>query len=165
MLKLLGSLCVLTAGGWALAQRRRDLRQELDTLRRLSAALEAMADNIRLERPPIPRLLDRAGSGREDPAACFFQTAAAALRRGEPLPAAWRDAAAVLPLPPRNRQTVADLGRVVSGDEVQACKGLQLASDSLRKRYEVLEQSRPQRERQGTALCFSAAALVIILLL
>ncbi len=165
MLKLLGSLCVLTAGGWALLQQRQGLRQELDALRRLSAALEAMADNIRLERPPMPRLLDRAGSGREDPAASFFRTAAAALRRGEPLPAAWRDAAEALPLSPRDQQTVADLGRVLGGDEVQACKGLQLVSDSLRRNYEELERSRPQRERQGTALCFSAAALVIILLL
>lgn len=165
MLKLLGSLCVLTAGGWALAQRRREFRQELDALRRLSAALEAMADNIRLERPPMPRLLDRAGSGQEDPASSFFRTAAAALRRGEPLPAAWRDAAGALPLPPRDRQTVADLGRILGGDEVQACKGLQLASSVLRGSYEELERCRPQRERQRTALCFSAAALVIILLL
>lgn len=165
MLKLLGSLCVLTAGGWALLQQRQGLRQELDTLRSLSAALEAMSDNIRLERTPMPRLLDRARDRREDLVAFFFQTAAAALRRGEPLPAAWQDAARALPLSPRDRQTVADLGRILGGDEVQACKGLQLASSALRGSYEELERCRPQRERQGTALCFSAAALVIILLL
>lgn len=165
MLKLAGSLCVLSAGGLVWFQRRAALWREMEALRALAAELERMAGGIRLDRAPVPRLLARAGLGRNGDAAGFFQSVSEGLRRGNPLTEAWRDAAAVLPLTDGDRRTVAELGVSLTGDEAQACKGIDLVNTYLRKRYEELEKRRPERERQSTALCFSAAALVIILLI
>ena len=64
MLKLLGSLCILAAGGMAWMDRRRTFRQTLETLTELLAALEEMEGAIRLERLPMPRLLSRAALRR-----------------------------------------------------------------------------------------------------
>jgi len=165
MLKLLGSLCVLAAGGLVWVQRHAALRREMEALRTLTEELERMASGIRLDRAPVPRLLARAGLGRNGDASAFFRSVSDGLCRGKSLAEAWRDAAAVLPLTDGDRRTVAELGVSLTGDEAQACKGIDLVNIYLRKRYGELERQRPERERQSTALCFSAAALVIILLI
>jgi len=165
MLKLLGSLCVLSAGGLVWFQRRAALQREMEALRALSAELEQMAGGIRLDRAPVPRLLAQAGAGRNKDAAAFFRSVSDGLRRGKSLAEAWRDAAAALPLTDGDRRTVAELGVSLTGDESQACKGIYLVNTYLRKRYGELEKRQPEWERQSTALCFSAAALVIILLI
>ena len=85
MLKLLGSLCILAAGGMAWMDRRRTFRQTLETLTELLAALEEMEGAIRLERLPMPRLLSRAALHRDGPVGMFFQTVVQTLRRGEDL--------------------------------------------------------------------------------
>jgi len=165
MLKLVGSLCVLSAGGLVWFQRRAALRREMEVLRALAAALDRMAGGIRLDRAPVPRLLAQAAAGRNRDAAVFFRSVSEGLHRGNPLTEAWQDAAAGLPLSGEDRRAVAELGVSLTGDEAQACKGIDLVNTYLRKRYGELEKGRPERERQSTALCFSAAALVIILLI
>ncbi len=164
MMKLLGSACVLASAWGIWTQKRREFRRQLLILRELAAALERMGDGIRLERTALPHLLERAEAGCGG-AGALFRAAGASLRRGAELSEAWRAAAEALPLSEADRRTVAEAGGVLSGDAEQAWKGLEAVSAGLRRRCEALERERPERERRESALCFSAAALAIIVLL
>lgn len=53
----------------------------------------------------------------------------------------------------------------MQGDETSACKGVLLAREKLQSRLKELVNQRPEEEKRATALCFSAAALVVILLI
>ena len=165
MLKLLGSLCILAAGGMAWMDRRRTFRQTLETLTELLAALEEMESAIRLERLPMPRLLSRAALRRDGPVGMFFQTVVQTLRRGEDLVPAWRQAVGELSLSERDRSALAELGEKLTGDETRACQGIQLVSRTLTASLENLRKQQPEREKRGAALWFSGAALLIILLI
>ena len=53
----------------------------------------------------------------------------------------------------------------LQGDEENACKGVSLARKTLQNSLKKLEDQRPDEDKRATALCFSAAALVVILLI
>ncbi len=46
-----------------------------------------------------------------------------------------------------------------------ACKGILLARKELQNSLSQLEKQRPDEEKRTAALCFSAAALLVILLI
>lgn len=165
MLKLLGSLCIFLAGGTVWRMRLQSLRRELSLLRDFMEALEEMASGIRLERTPMPRLLRRAAQGRGREAAAFFQAVERSVAAGTELPQAWRTAAGALALPEQPREALVELGRKLTGDEEEACKGIQLACNSLARCFEEQKRQQPDMEKRSTALCFSAAALLVILLI
>lgn len=164
MLKLLGSGCLLLAGGLVRAGQIRTARRRLSVLRGLIGALEEMGDEIRLSRTPMPLLLRSAGRGRGADVAAFFYAVSRDACTAS-LPAAWSGAAQALPLGERERSAVAELGRKLCGDEEQACKGILLATNFLARTLEELQQRQPELEKRSTALCFSGAALLIILLI
>ena len=95
----------------------------------------------------------------------MFSGAAAALRRGEPLAPVWRTLSGELPLPLQSREVLADLGADLHGDEEAVCKAISLAVQRLEQHREDLENSRQAEEKRVTALCFSGAALLVILLI
>lgn len=142
MLKLLGSLCIFLGGAGALTMQIRAQRRELLCMRELLAAFSGMEDAIRLERPPLPRLLLRTARMRKGDAALFLTAAAAALGRGESLPEAWSAAAAQLPLGEDGLQAVGEMGAKLCGDEECACKGIRLASKALEG---ILSKKQPYR--------------------
>ena len=153
MLKLLGSALILGAGAWlrwnTLAQQRR----QRQTLRALLGALRRMAEEIRMARTALPLLLERLAGQCGPDAAVLFSGAAAALLSGE------------LPLPLQSREVLADLGADLHGDEEAVCKAISLAVQRLEQHREDLENSRQAEEKRVTALCFSGAALLVILLI
>ena len=53
----------------------------------------------------------------------------------------------------------------LQGDEEQLCRGLALASARLGDSLAERRRTQAEREKRTTALCFSAAALVVILLI
>ena len=164
MLKLLGSACVLGGGllCWlmALSERRRT-REDLSDL---LAALRRMREEIRMARTPLPLLLEALGSDCRGPeTAALFRQSAEAARQGEGLEAAWRDGVRLLPLASREREALE--GMTLRGDEESVCKGISLAITALAKCVEELERQRPERDRRTAALCFSGAALLVILLI
>ena len=164
MLKLLGSACVLGGGllCWlmALSERRRT-REDLSDL---LAALRRMREEIRMARTPLPLLLEALGSDcRGLETAALFQRSAEAALQGEGLETVWRDGVRLLPLAPREREVLENL--TLRGDEESICKGISLVITDLARGIEELERQRPERDRRTAALCFSGAALLVILLI
>ena len=164
MLKLVGSLCVFAAAGWAGAMQLLRGRRRLALLRGLAAALEQMTGEIRLNRTPMLRLLGQLSQRRGGEAA-FFRTVGAEVKNGTDLPAVWRKAAQKLELPDGARTALAELGESLTGDEEQACRGLSLTSKALRDAAEELGRRQPETERRDAVLWGSGAALLVILLI
>ena len=164
MLKLLGSVCVLGGGAlyWliALAERRRTRTALGDLL----SALRRMREEIRMARTPLPLLLETLGSDcRGLETAALFQRSAEAALQGEGLETVWRDGVRLLPLASREREVLENL--TLRGDEESICKGISLVITDLARGIEELERQRPERDRRTAALCFSGAALLVILLI
>lgn len=165
MVKLLGSLCILFGGflaRWAQAAERRRKR---DTLSDLLTALRRMAEEIRMARTPLPDLLERLSRDCGPDAAAFFRTVADAARQGVELSGAWAAAVEPLPLADGDKAGLQDLGKDLRGDEENICKAVSLVIYDLAKSAEEQDRRRPQEDRRATALCFSAAALLVILLI
>ena len=165
MVKLLGRLLILGGGFWARWSMVSVCRRELDTLSELTACLTEMAEEIRLARTPLPELLDRLSRGRGPEVTAFFTAVAGAARRGGDVAMAWRQAAEELPLCDEDRDVLAEAGRHLGGDETSVCKGILLVISHLTRSLEEQRRSRGEREKRVTALCFSGAALLVILLL
>ena len=60
---------------------------------------------------------------------------------------------------------MSELVNALQGDEASACKGILLARKELQNSLSQLEKQRPDEEKRTAALCFSAAALLVILLI
>ena len=165
MLKLLGSLCILCAGGYVWAQQVGARRGEMESYRGVIAALLEMEDAIRLSRMTLPRLLEREAERQNRETAAFFRQVRLGLDGGKPLTAAWREAAFSLPWREADRSTLAELGEKLTGDAEEACKGIELVCRSLTRTLEELQRQQPDFEKRSTALCFSGAAMLIILLI
>ena len=165
MTKLLGSLCVFAAGGMVWWSRRQERQKKRRLLSDLIAALVRMETEIRLTRIPLPRLLKRLAEGCGEETRAFFQDASRGLEAGETFAAAWNRAVEKLGLPDGDKQVLLTLQETMQGDEMSACKGISLAMEKLRNRLKELDNQRPEEEKRATALCFSAAALVVILLI
>ena len=155
MLKLLGSACILAGGFLVQGARLSERRRQWDTLSDVLTALRRMGEEIRLARTPMPLLLEYLAKDRCPDAAAFLSETAECLRRGESLAESWRREVSRLPLPPEDVRTLEPLGAALGGDEEEACKAISLAA------YELAKHA----EERAAALCFSAAALLVILLI
>lgn len=162
MVKGLGGLLVTGAflSGWY--RQRAERRLRMDTLWSLSTGLSRMAESIRLERTPLPRLLERLG--RED-GGVFFRRLEEALRQGETAERAWRTAAETLPLDRPDRDALAEAAGALAGDEEQVCRALTAAASRLNRSLEAARAAGPEREKRAAALWLSGAALLVILLI
>ncbi|BAK99573.1 putative stage III sporulation protein AB [Oscillibacter valericigenes Sjm18-20] len=164
-MKALGSLLILAGFSAAWAGELRRWRRETETLFQLTAALEALSGGIRLTRTPLPRLFRELGRARQGVVAAWLTELAEALERGELLRPAWNTACRHLPVEDDVREVIAELGYKLSGDEMEICKGIDLVTSWLRKKSEERLRKKRDWTRQATAVCFSGAALLIILLL
>ena len=167
MVKALGCLLVAGASLWGWYRQSAERRRRMDTLWALSAGLERMAEAIRLERTPLPRLLERLG--REDGAGAaatiFFRGLGRTLQSGERAERAWLAAAEALPLCREDREAVAEAAGALTGDEEQVCRALTAAAQRLRRSFEEARRVRPEREKRAAALWLSGGALLVILLI
>ena len=165
MVKLLGAVCILGAGGWVWRRGAAERRRSLDALADVIALLERMGQEIRLRRTGLPRLLEALSRGRTAEVRGFCGAVAAAMDRDAPLGESWRSAAEDLPLDPEERRALASLGEALQGDEESVCKAISLTNQSLRKSLEEARNRRAERERRAGALWLSGAALLVILLI
>lgn len=164
MVKLLGS--GLVAAGFAAVWLRQmgAYRQELALLLDLAEALTLLSDRIRLSRAPLPRLLGELAL-RPGPAAVLFARVRRELGQGTPLKAAWEQAAGAPALRGDAEQLLAELSCRLTGDEQSVCRGLEEAAGQLRRMAAERREGRRDVARREAALCFSAAAMLIILLI
>lgn len=163
MRKLLGSLLILTGGGliWLLQSRERRRRRQV--LSDLLTALRQLGESIRMTRTPLPRLLESLAADCGPEAADLLRISALAAERGEDLGAVWRAGVGKLPLEERDKALLRSLD--LRGDEEHICKGISLVTYTLTERLALLERRRSEEDKRGAALCFSGAALLVILLL
>lgn len=165
MIKLLGSALILGGFSAAWLSELRRWRRELESLNDLVAVLEELSNGVRLTRTPLPRLFRRLGQTRPGAVGDWLMEMSGALERGEGIRPVWANACKALPLEEGIQKTVGELGYKLSGDEQQICKAISLVGIQLTRELEEKCRRKRDWERQLTALCFSGAALLIILLL
>lgn len=165
MLKAIGTLCILFGGLLARQYQIGALRREVTVVADLLAVLCRMTEEIRLKRTPLPRLLDRLRQGRDPAVSDFLQAVSTAARQGEDAETAWQTAAQRLPASAEVKEALVELGKSLSGDEESVCKAVSLACMALSHSLEELRRKRPETEKRATALCLSATALLVILLI
>lgn len=163
MTKLLGSVLVFIGGGlvWHLQWKERQRRRAV--LTDLVSVLRRMQEEIRMARTPLPELLFGLAKDCGRDCSEFLCTVADAASRGNALSAAWRTGCEKLPL--RHCEQDVLMALSLYGDEEKVCKDISVATYELAKRAAEVEQSRPEEEKRTTALCFSGAALLVILLI
>lgn len=163
MLRALGSLLILCGGGMAYLMQRRERRRRREVLWDLRRALERVGEEIRMARTPLPRLLESLAGDCGPDASALLRTAASAAAQGEDLTEIWRRGAAALPLEERAMTALSELN--LRGDEENICKEVSLVTNCLADCYEQMERRRSEEDKRAAALCFSGAALLVILLI
>ena len=113
----------------------------------------------------MPPLLNQLAASCHEDAAAFLRSVSAALRGGEDLARAWRAGAEELPLAREDRELLSSLGEDLRGDEESISKAISLVTYHFAKRLEESIRRKPEEDKREAALCLSAAALLVILLL
>ena len=164
-MKLMGSLCVLFAGGSVWWLQRQEQRRRRQVVAELVSTLERMETSIRLNQTPLLPLFRQAARGRCHEVAQLFERSAAALAAGRSPEIGWCQTVSCLPVSETDKRALSELVNALQGDETSACKGILLARKELQNSLSQLEKQRPDEEKRAAALCFSAAALLVILLI
>ena len=165
MIKLVGSLCVLFAGGSVWWLQHQEQRRRRQILAELAAALDYMGTSIRLNRTPLLPLFRQTARGRCHEVSQLLEGSAAALAAGRSPEIVWCQAVSCLPVSETDKRALSELVNALQGDETSTCKGILLARKELQNSLSQLEKQRPDEEKRTAALCFSAAALLVILLI
>ena len=165
MIKMIGAFLVLLGGGIVWHQGRMERKRQRTTLCDLLMSLRNMAEEIRVARTSLPDLLERLGQDCEEDAAEFFLAVLRRMKKGEQLKGAWEQEAKKLPLSSMAREAVSHIGESLERDEESACKAISLACYKLSEVYERADRQCPQEEKRMAAVCFSTAALLVILLI
>lgn len=163
MIKALGSLLVLSGGGllwWFQMQARRSRRRVLADL---ILVLRRMQEEIRMMRPPLPELFGKMAEHCGAETAELLRSMASAAVEGESVDTVWAAGVCQLPVSEREREILRELS--FHGDEETVCKEIALALYGLANCAEELDHNRAEEEKRGAALCFSGAALLVILLI
>lgn len=163
MLKGMGCLLVSVSAVWVWLGQLRAWRREEQTLLSLLTVLEQMSAAIRITRTPLPRLFRQLGGTRQDVVGRWLEAMAGEIQDGQPLREVWARGCAALTVGATEREVLLRLQ--LSGDEEQICKAISLARDELAEHLREKRQSCHDKMRQSAAVCFSGAALVMILLL
>ena len=157
-MKALGAALVLAAAGGVWLRTLAGQRRELDTLRRLAALLARMGAEIQGRRTPLPRLMEELA--REEPRlGPGLRQVLSGLRAGEALPGLLGRCADTWSLSPWCRAKVPML------EPSDSAEALAFARQRVLEELEEKRRSQREQERGSAALCFSGAALVVILLL
>ena len=158
-MKWLGSALIFCGGFWWWRLCLLGRKQEKQTLERLLMMLHQLREGIRMARFPLPQLLERAA--QDEP---FFGEVLRELRKQEELSKAWGMAAENLTLPPQSLEIWCWMGRHLTGDEQSVLQAMTYAEQVMEQERQRLAEQEQEVNRRTTAMCFSAAALAVILL-
>lgn len=170
MLRLLGTVLILTGAGWCGLCAAGQLRRRVRTLERLRASLVWLEEELTFRLSPLPGLLERLGREQSGAVGLFFQDALAGLRRDpeEGLRQSWRQAMVnrLDFLKEEERQVLVEVGQTLGRYDVKAQRQalVQAAGrlDTIRARAE--EDAR-RLGRVYIALSLAAGAAVVLVLL
>lgn len=165
MQRLIGSLCVLGGGFLLRWIRLAECRRKRDTLSELACALRRMSEEIRSTRKPLPILLSRLAETCETEAGTLFSAAAEASGEEEGVERVWREVTEMLPLSRKAKHDFAELGADLRGDEEQICNAISLVMMRISEDAEEWDKNFRADGQRISALCFSGAALLVILLI
>lgn len=163
MLKGAGCLLLLGAAGAVQLSLMGEHRRELELLAGLEAALERMAETVRLERMPMPRLIQRLSRSGAEVVRPFFACVLAGMKRGESLETAWKAAVEELHPAAQVRELLLELH--LDGDEETVVAQLRHAAQGVERCRTEKRRQRREKEKLSASLSFSAAALAILLLI
>lgn len=158
-MKCLGSVLIFCGGFWWWRLCLLGRRREKQTLERLLMTLYQLREGIRMARIPLPQLLERAA--QDEP---FFGEVFRELRKQEELSKAWRLAAENLTLSPQSLEIWCWLGQQLTGDEQAVLQAMTYAEQVMAQEWQRLAEQEQEVNRRTAAMCFSAAALAVILL-
>ena len=163
MIRLTGSLLILSGGFLGMFLQARERRRRTETLRGMTEALRRAAEEIRMHRTPLPRMMERlAGSVGGEAGRCFAGMCVG-IRKRETPEVIWRKEVEHLPLLPEDQDTL--LALEWQGDEEKICHGISLVIQRLTRSEEAQRQSAPEEAKRGAALWLSGSALLVILLI
>jgi len=165
MLKLFGAVCILAGGTVIWVQQVSASRKELAVLRQLLLVLDQMEGEVHLMRTPLPRLLRKLARGRMPCVTGWLTAIASGLEQGESLSGCAAVAMGQLPLDRDGRDALAELVEKLSGSEEQVCRGILLVRNQLAEQLERKRIRQKETEKRTAALCFSATAFLIIILI
>ena len=163
MIKLLGSLMVFTGGGLVWWIQLKERRRKSAVLSDLALILRQMQEEIRMMRTPMPELFQKLENRCGQDVSGVLRTLSEAVKQGNEVKDIWREEICVLPMDKRTREVLCSLD--FCGDEEKLCKDLSFAAYEMAKSVEELEDRRQEESKRTTALCFSCAALLVILLI
>lgn len=163
MMKVLGSLLVFGGGGLFWWFRQRERRSRRTVLADLMLVLRRMQEEIRMMRTPLPDLFGKLAKDCGLETAEVLRGMAFAAGDGMDVNEVWCTDICRLPLSKREQEILC--GVSFAGDEEKVCKELSLALYGLANCVEELDRDRPEEEKRTAALCFSGAALLVILLI
>jgi stage III sporulation protein AB len=163
VIKLMGSLLVFAAGGlvWWIQQQER--RRKGAVLADLASVLRQMQEEIRMMRTPMPELFRKLEKRCGQDVSDVLCAMSGAVEQGTEVAAVWKRSVCALPVDERTRDVLCKLD--FCGDEEKLCKELSFTAYEIAKCAEVLESSRREDGKRISALCFSWAALLVILLI
>ena len=158
--KLLGAALIGAAAVWGFAARQRQLRQRRELVGSLQQALGHMTSAIRCQRQPMTPLLTELA--QRPCCGTYFAEVLEEVGRNIPLQVAWNDAFSSL-----TDAETADIlrGLELTGDETHLLAGLQYAQRRLHQLTERREREDTRDRRLTGAAMFSAAGLLMILLI
>ena len=154
MIKLVGSLCVLFAGGSVWWLQHQEQRRRRQILAELAAALDYMETSIRLNRTPLLPLFRQAARGRCHEVSQLFERSAAALAAGRSPEIVWCQTVSCLPVSETDKRALSELVNALQGDEASACKGILLVRKSCKTACHNWKSSAPMRKNARRPFVF-----------
>lgn len=165
MIRLVGSVCILSGGVLAVRQSARKRRQKGELLAELIRALRRMEESVDILQTPIPRLLEEQAKRCGKEARPLFEETLVQLREGVPLSEAWSYGCGQLQLEQEENRALQSAFDGWNINNRSVCNGISLACDFLERAQEEQEQRQPEQAKRTAALYLSGAALLVILLI
>lgn len=169
MIRLIGAVLVAAGGALLGFQAALGLRVRVRTLGQLEAGLELLEQELELNLPPLPRLLERGAAHSEGAARELFQDCARGLDRldREDFSTLWRRLVSEQStLDPEGQAILYPLGDTLGRYEVH--RQLEALSAARRRLAELSARLETESRRKGRvyqALGLSGGAFLVILLL
>ncbi|MBQ0038179.1 MAG: hypothetical protein KBS74_05845 [Clostridiales bacterium] len=159
-MRALGIVMILSGSVWIAAADVRSRRRTLRLLGELEAALRDMETGIRWKRQMLPDII--AQQAKRPLCGAYFAAVSDGLRLEIPLQDAWQSAFAALKMQ-EARECLQNTE--LCGDEKRIMGNLNMAAEHLHKLHEELHAKQRQEEKLHLTVVFSAAGMLIILLI